>query len=66
MQYGVQKVAEDRGGMWGGLIAGAVMGAVNASTNIADTRTWTSLPKEVQYARLTTPENRELTLFAGA
>ncbi len=66
VQYGVQKVAEDRGGMWGGLIAGAVMGAVNASTNIADTRTWTSLPKEFQYARLTTPENRELTLVAGA
>ena len=65
VQYGVQKVAEDRGGMWGGLAAGLLMGAVNASTNIADTRTWTSLPKEFQYARITTPESRELTLTAG-
>lgn len=66
VQYGGQKVAEDRGGMWGGLIAGVVMSGVNAATNIADTRTWTSLPKEFQYARLTTPANRELTLVAGA
>lgn len=65
VQYGVQKVAEDRGGMWGGLAAGLLMGAVNTSTNIADTRTWTSLPKEFQYARITTPESRELTLTAG-
>ena len=65
IQAVIQKQAEDRGGMWGGLIAGAVMGAVNASTNIADTRTWTSLPKEFQYARLATPENRELTLTVG-
>ncbi|WP_438481244.1 COG3014 family protein [Oleiharenicola lentus] len=65
VQYGVQKVAEDKGGMWGGLAAGLIMGAVNASTNIADTRTWISLPKEFQYARLATPANRELTLTAG-
>ncbi len=60
-----QKVAEDRGGMWGGLIAGAAMGILNASTNIADTRGWISLPKEFQYARLQTPADRQLTLQAG-
>src|SRR5690606_27229769 len=42
VQASVQKVAEDRMGMWGGLAAGLLVGAVNASTNIADTRTWTS------------------------
>jgi hypothetical protein len=41
------------------------MGGINSATNIADTRTWTSLPKEFQYARLATPESRELTLDAG-
>ncbi|MCR6654954.1 MAG: hypothetical protein NVV63_03860 [Opitutus sp.] len=60
-----QKVAEDRGGMWGGLIASAAMGIFNASTNIADTRGWLSLPKEFQYARLETPADRQLTLQAG-
>lgn len=65
IQAAIQKQAEDRGGMWGGLAAGLIMGAVNASTNIADTRTWTSLPKEFQYARIATPASRELTLTAG-
>ncbi len=60
-----QKAAEDRGGMWAGLAAGLIMGAVNSATNIADTRSWTSLPKEFQYARVATPASRELTLTAG-
>ncbi len=61
----VQKAAEDRGGMWAGLAAGLIMGGINSATNIADTRTWTSLPKEFQYARLATPESREITIDAG-
>jgi uncharacterized protein len=61
----VQKAAEDRGGMWAGLAAGLIMGGINSATNIADTRTWTSLPKEFQYARLATPASRELTIDAG-
>jgi hypothetical protein len=65
VQAAVQKAAEDRGGMWAGLAAGLVMGAVNSATNIADTRTWTSLPKEFQYARVATPANREITVTAN-
>lgn len=61
----VQKAAEDRGGMWAGLAAGLIMGGINSATNIADTRTWTSLPKEFQYARVATPASRELVLNAG-
>jgi hypothetical protein len=60
-----EKVANDRGGMWAGLATKVLMSAVNSSTNIADTRTWTSLPKEFQYARLATPADRQLTLNAG-
>ena len=48
-----------------GLAAGLIMGGINSATNIADTRTWTSLPKEFQYARLATPASRELTIDAG-
>lgn len=61
----VQKAAEDRGGMWAGLAAGLIMGGINSATNVADTRTWTSLPKEFQYARIDTPESREIIIDAG-
>ncbi|QYM79499.1 hypothetical protein K0B96_02465 [Horticoccus luteus] len=61
----VEKTANNRGGMWGGLAAKVLMSAINASTNVADTRTWTSLPKEFQYARITTPADRKLALNAG-
>lgn len=61
----VQKAAEDRGGMWAGLAAGLIMGGINSATNVADTRTWTSLPKEFQYARVATPASREITINAG-
>ncbi len=65
IQAAIQKELNDRGGWAAGLIGAAVLSGVNASTNIADTRTWRSLPKEFQYARVATPENRELTLTAG-
>ena len=61
----VQKQVEDQGGMFAGLAAGLIMGGINAATTVADTRTWSSLPKEFQYARLATPASRELTVAAG-
>ena len=39
--------------------------AYQASVNIADTRTWTTLPKEFQLARFPTPADRKITLFEG-
>ncbi len=66
IQAAIQKEAEDRGGMMAGLAAAVIMGGINAATNIADTRTWQSLPKEFQYARIPTPEGRTLILAAGA
>mgnify|MGYP005850869155 CR=1 FL=1 len=41
------------------------MSLYNFATNEADTRTWHTLPKQVQYARLPTPEDRTLTLTAS-
>ena len=61
----VQKQLNDQGGAMAGLIGGLAMTALNASTNIADTRTWLTLPKEFQYARLATPADRQLTVTAG-
>ncbi len=40
--------------------------AYQASVNIADTRTWTTLPKEFQMARFPTPANRQINIAAGS
>lgn len=40
--------------------------AYQASVNIADTRTWTTLPKEFQVARIPTPTDRRLRLREGS
>ena len=40
--------------------------AYQASVNIADTRTWTTLPKEFQVARIPTPPDRQLQLLEGS
>jgi uncharacterized protein len=64
IQAAVQKEVEEQSGMVGGLFAAVAMTAINSLTSIADTRTWTSLPKEFQYARLRTPADRELTVSA--
>ena len=45
-----------------GLLARLVTAAVQAAVNIADTRSWTTLPKEFQVARLTPPADRTLRL----
>ncbi|MBL9126140.1 MAG: hypothetical protein JNL97_00765, partial [Verrucomicrobiales bacterium] len=39
--------------------------AYQASVNIADTRSWTTLPKEFQIARLPTPADRRLQIVEG-
>ncbi len=51
----------DNGGLAGALvISGAVIWQV--ANNIADTRTWTTLPKEFQFCRFPTPADRKIEL----
>lgn len=45
-----------------GLLARVVTAAVQAAVNIADTRCWSTLPKEFQVARLPTPPDRVIWL----
>lgn len=47
---------------WGGLLARIGTAIAQAAVNIADTRSWSTLPKEWQVARLPTPMDRVLTL----
>jgi uncharacterized protein len=49
----------------GGLIARLGTAVAQASVNIADTRTWTTLPKEFAVARVNTPADRRLFLSAA-
>jgi hypothetical protein len=48
----------------GGLIARLGTAVAQASVNIADTRSWTTLPKDFEVARINTPADRRLTLSA--
>ena len=61
----LQKQIQDQAGATGALLFKLASAATQAAVNIADTRTWRSLPKEFQYARLATPANRLLTLSAA-
>jgi hypothetical protein len=45
-----------------GLIVAVATTAYQAAVNIADTRSWTTLPKEIQVARVPTPPDRKLTV----
>jgi hypothetical protein len=65
-QATLQKQLNDRGNALGSLLGAVGATLLNAGTTIADTRTWTSLPKEFQYARFATPADRRLTLAAGS
>ncbi len=46
----------------GGLFAQVITAVAQDAVNIADTRSWTTLPKEFQVARIPTPANRTLTV----
>ena len=49
-----------------GLAAGALTKVVSKEMNSADVRTWTTLPKEFQVARLATPADRKLEIYTGS
>jgi hypothetical protein len=63
--YGVNTAARQQDD-WAGLIARIGTAVYQAAVNIADTRTWSTLPKEFQVARLTTPEDGVLTVTGNA
>jgi hypothetical protein len=51
---------------WAGLLMRIGTAIAQAAVNIADTRTWSTLPKEFQVARLPTPEDRVIRLTGPA
>ena len=63
--YFVNKTAEEQGGSVAGLISMLATAATQAAVNIADTRTWTTLPKEYQFCSLATPAEGKLKVSAA-
>lgn len=59
--YAVNKEAKNQDAM-AGLFSQIITGVAQAAVNIADTRTWTTLPKEFQICRIPTPKDRKIQL----
>jgi hypothetical protein len=60
--YAINESAQQAGGDLGGILAKIGTIGYQAAVNIADTRTWTTLPKQFQVARLPTPADRKIDL----
>jgi hypothetical protein len=63
--YLINQSAERRS-PWLGLLSRVTTTVTEIAMNIADTRSWTTLPKEFQVARIATPANRKLLLSVDA
>jgi hypothetical protein len=61
--YAANEAARQGGGDIGGLIAQIGTAVYQMAVNIADERTWTTLPKEFQVARIPTPADGKLELM---
>lgn len=57
----IVKGAEQADAMYG-LAAKIILAGTRLAQNIADTRTWTTLPKEFQYCRIATPADRTIEI----
>ena len=62
--YALNEVANQEGGGIAGLISQIGTAVYQLSVNIADLRTWTTLPKEFQVCRIRTPADRKVELHA--
>ncbi len=62
--YALNEVANQEGGGVAGLISQIGTAVYQLAVNIADLRTWTTLPKEFQICRIPTPADRKVELQA--
>ena len=58
--YALKRTTKDQG--WGGLVVSLSTTLYQVASNQADLRTWASLPKQFQYARLPTPKSHQIKL----
>ena len=62
--YGVNEAASQKGDFTA-LVSQIATAGYQMAVNIADTRTWTTLPKEFQVCRIPTPPDRKIELTVG-
>ena len=62
--YGVNEAANQQAAVLG-FISQVATAGYQMAVNIADTRTWTTLPKEFQVCRISTPPDRKIELITG-
>jgi len=62
--YGVNEAANKQDAVLG-FISQVATAGYQMAVNIADTRTWTTLPKEFQVCRISTPPDRKIELTTG-
>lgn len=60
--YFVNQAVDRNSDPWVALLSRLGTAAIQAAVNIADLRTWTTLPKEFQYCALPTPEDGKIIL----
>lgn len=60
--YAANEASRQAGGDIAGLFSQLATAAYQMAVNIADTRTWTTLPKEFQFCRIQTPADRKIEL----
>jgi hypothetical protein len=60
--YAANDASQNAGGEIGGFFAKIGTAVYQIVVNIADERTWTTLPKEFQVARILTPADRKIEL----
>ena len=61
--YAANSAAQNAGGDLGGLLTQLGTAVYQMAVNIADERTWTTLPKQFQVARVPTPASRNIDLI---
>lgn len=64
--YAANSAAQNAGGDLGGLLTQLGTAVYQMAVNIADERTWSTLPKQFQVARIPTPANRTIDLITPA
>ncbi len=63
--YAAEEAAKKNGNEWAQLATRIASAGYQAATNIADLRTWSTLPKEISYIRMPTPADGRLTVQVG-
>ncbi|QBG47989.1 hypothetical protein EGM51_11480 [Verrucomicrobia bacterium S94] len=64
--YAIEQAAEESGNIWVKIGTKVATVGYQAGTNISDTRTWQTLPKQISYIRMPSPSDGKINLMVGS